>query len=197
MSEMEVFENESIPVTYCLEDAKTCPKYCDAMPIERLLTFYYFKNNKSKLASLISEDIRNHFHFKEQTTPKQLTLDDENAKEILTEMIEQGILKRMNNFIGVYRVLVDYFRYPKTYSHFCSCIIKLGLKLKDKPLNYQKLYDGIQKGMQAPSILGKPYKEWEKYKGKEGENYTVFEHHKAVADALISILREKRILQNS
>lgn len=194
MSEMEVFENESIPVTYCLEDAKTCPKYCDAMPIERLLTFYYFQNDKPQLASLISENIRNHFHFKEQSTPKQLALDDKKAKEILTEMIEQGILKKMNNFIGVYRVFVDFFKYPTKYSHFCSRIMKLGLKLKDKPLDYQKLYYGIQKGMQAPSILCKPYEYWEKYEAKEGENYTVFEHHKAVADALIGILREKKLL---
>ena len=197
MSDMEDFENESIPVTYCVVHAKSLPNYSYAVYIEKMLLTYFYDNGKPNLASLLSENIHNYFHLKEQTTPKQLTLDNEKAKEILTEMIEKGVIKKMNNFIGVYRVLVDYFKYPRSFSQFCSCIIRLGLKLKDEPLEYQKLYDGIQKGMQAPSILRKSYEYWEKYEAKEGENYTVFIHHKAVADALISILREKEILQNS
>ena len=61
MSDLEEFEGENLPVSYCLEEAMSCPEYRDAMPLERLLSRYFFMRGDVRLGSLVSDVIRRHF----------------------------------------------------------------------------------------------------------------------------------------
>lgn len=192
MSDIEEFANESIPVTYCLEEAKSCPEYRDAMPLERLLSFYYYKNGNARLGSLISEMIRHHF-----TPPERFQrslLNDEEAKEILTELIKTGMIDGQYHFVAVYRVLSDFCNYSKEITSFCHSIINLKLELKGELLEYKSLYQSVQKGINSHPVLPMSYKKWTEYRCKDGERASTFLRQKAVADRLMKILRDRKIL---
>ncbi len=192
MSDMEEFENENIPVTYCLEEALSCPEYRDAMPFERLLSLYYFKNGNAKLGALISETIRRHFTPPERF--KRSIVNDEVAKEILTSLIEKGIISGMYHFVAIYRILTDYCNFPKEYTSFSNRIIGFNLKLNGKLLEYKSLYQSVQKDIKSHPVLLMSYKKWMEYKPENDEHFSTFKRQKAVADALIKILRNRKIL---
>jgi hypothetical protein len=192
MNDIEEFANESIPVTYCLEDAMSCPEYRDAMPIERLLSLYYFKQGNVRLGDLVSEVLRRHFTPPERF--QRAILSDEQAKEILSGLIEEGMIDGQYQFVAVYRILTDFCNFPKEYTSFSHRIINLNLKLKGELLEYKSLYQSIQKGINSHPVLIASYKRWTEYKPETDEHYSVFKRQKVVADALIKILRDKKIL---
>lgn len=192
MNDLEKFANESIPVTYCLKDAMTCPEYRDAMPIERLLSLYYYSQGNGCLASLVSDVIRRHFTPPERFQRSILT--DEQAKEILSGMIQKGMIDGMYHFVAVYRIFTDFCNFPKEYASFSHRIIELNLKLKGELLEYKSLYQSVQKGINSHSVLIMPYKRWMEYKPENDEHFSTFRRQKAVADELIKILRNRKIL---
>lgn len=192
MSDIEEFKNEIIPVPYCLEEAMSCPEYRDAMPLERLLSLYYFKNGNARLGALVSEMIRRHFTPPERF--KRSILSDEVAKEILSGLIEKGIISGMYHFVGVYRILTDFCNFPKEYTSFSHRIIGFNLKLDGELLEYKSLYQSVQKGILSHPVLPMSYKRWTEYKPENDEHFGIFKRQKAVADALIKILRHRKIL---
>lgn len=192
MSNIEEFKNESIPVPYCLEEAMSLPEYRDAMPLEQLLSVYYYRNGNNRLGMLVSEVIRRHFTPPERF--KRSILSDEVAKEILTGLIEKGIIDGMYHFVAIYRILTDFCNFPKEYTSFSHRIIDLNLKLKGKVLEYDGLYQSVQKSINSHSVLSMPYKKWIEYKPENDEHFNTFRRQKVVADALMKILRDKKIL---
>ena len=192
MSNIEEFESESIPVPYCLEEAMSCPEYRDALPLERLLMQYYYRNGNIKLGDLVSNMIRRHFTPPERF--KRSILSDEVAKEILTCLIEKGIIDGMYHFVGVYRILTDFCNFPKEYTSFSHRIIDLNLKLRGELLEYKSLYQSVQKGINSHRMLAMPYKKWVEHKPEMDDHFNTFKRQKAVADALIKILRDRKIL---
>ncbi len=192
MSDIEEFENESIPVTYCLEEAMSCPEYRDAMPLERLLSLYYFKSGNPRLGALVSEMIRRHYMPPERF--KRSILSDKMTKEILTGLIDNGTISGTYHFVAVYRILTDFCNFPKEYTSFSHRIIDLKLKMDGKLLEYNSLYQSVQKGIMSHRVLSMPYKKWTEYKPENDEHFGVFKRQKAVADALIKILRDRKIL---
>lgn len=192
MSDLDEFVNESIPVTYCLEEAKSCPEYRDAMPLERLLSLYFYKKGDARLGALVSEVIRRHF-----TPPERFRrgiLSNEEAKEILTGLIKEGIIDGQYHFVAVYRILTDFCNFPKEYTSFSHRIIELKLELKGEPLEYKSLYQSVQKGITSHYVLPMSYKKWTEYKPEKDEHFNIFSRQKAVADKLIKILRDRKIL---
>jgi hypothetical protein len=192
MNDIEEFANESIPVTYCLEDAMSCPEYRDAMPIERLLSLYYFKQGNVRLGDLVSEVLRRHFTPPERF--QRAILSDEQAKEILTALIKEGTIANSFHFVAVYRIFTDFCNFPKEITSFSHRIIELNLKLNGKLLEYSSLYQSIQKSINSHPVLPMSYKKWTEYKPEANERYNTFKRQKAVADALIKILRDRKIL---
>lgn len=192
MSDMEEFENESIPVTYCLEDAMSSPEYRYAMPIERLLSSYYYQKGDYRLGKLVSEVIRRHFTPPERF--QRAILSAEEAKEILTTLIKSGQIDGQYQFVAVYRIFSDFCNYPKEYTSFCKRIIDLSLELNGKQLEYKSLYQSVQKSINAHPVLSAPYKRWTEYECQEGERASTFRRQKAVADRLMKILRDRKIL---
>ena len=192
MSDMEEFENESIPVPYCLEEAMSCPEYRDAMPLERLLSLYYFKKGNARLGSLISDKIRRHFSPKDNSNKTILT--DDMTKEILSVLIEMGMISGKYHFVAVYRILTDFCHFPKEYTSFSHRIISYNLKIDGQLLEYDSLYQSVQKGIKSHPVLIMSYKKWTEYVAEDDEHFTTFSRQKAVADALIKILRDKKIL---
>lgn len=192
MSDLEEFRDERIPVTYCLEEAMSCPEYRDAMPLERLLSLYYYKQGDARLGGLVSDIIRRHFTPPERF--RRSILSDDVAKEIIAGLIEQGIIAGMYHFVAVYRVLTDFCNFPKEYTSFCQRIVSLELRLDGLPLEYKSLYQSVQKGIQSHPVLNTPYKRWTEYRPETDEHFNTFRRQKAVADALMKILRDKKIL---
>ena len=192
MNDLEEFASETIPVTYCLEDAMSYPQYCYAMPIEHLLSFYFFKQGNAHLGNLAIDMIRRHFRPIESFQRSILT--DEVAKEILSGLIKEGVIDGQYHFVAVYRIFTDFCNFPKEYTSFSHRIVELNLKLNGKMLEYNSLYQSVQKGIKTHSVLCSPYKRWTEYKPEKNENYTTFKRQKVVADALIKILRDRKIL---
>ena len=190
---MENIDNEMIPLSYMLEYAKRQPEFRDAMYIERMLMRYYMENGRGEIAYRLSDEI--HDHYVPATRSKKAIITNEQAKEVLTSLINTGIIDMLVQFVGAYRILVDFCGYPTVMTEFCQRIIELRLVWEGKELEYKRLYQGIQKGIQALSILSAPYQEWIEYEKKTGGRATLFTRQKAVADKMIEILREKKILQ--
>ena len=192
MSDLEEFEGESLPVSYCLEEAMSCPEYRDAMPLERLLARYFFMRGDARLGSLVSDVIRRHF-----TPPERFQrglLDDAEAKEVVAGLIKSGMIDGQYHFVAVYRVLSDFCNFPKEITSFCHKIIGYNLELKGERLEYKSLYQSVQKGINAHPVLPMNYKRWTEYQLKDGERASTFLRQKAVADSLVKILRERKIL---
>ncbi|MBQ8154669.1 MAG: hypothetical protein IJ069_13510 [Prevotella sp.] len=192
MSDIEEFDSESIPVSFCLDEVRSCPEYRDAMPLERLLSRYYCMQGNVRLSMLVSEVIRRHF-----TPPERFQrsiLSDDEAREVLCGLIKTGMIDGQYQFVAVYRVLSDFCNFPKEITSFCHKIIGLALELKGEPLEYKSLYQSVQKGINAHPALPMSYKRWTEYQIKDGERASTFLRQKAVADRLMEILRKRKIL---
>lgn len=182
-----------IPLSYLLEYAKQGPEYRDAMPIERALMRYYMKTGRGEMAMRLSDEIHDHFMPTQSDRPARPT--DEQLKDVLTELIDSGVIGLQTQFVGVYRILVDFCGFPSEMTSFCKRIIGMGLVFNDTQLEYKSFYQSIQKGIQSHAVLAKSYKTWEQYICKDGERASTFTRQKVVADELLKMLRDKKLLQ--
>ena len=86
-------------------------------------------------------------------------------------------------WVAVYRILVDYYCFPKPYDVFCT---KIGKLMKGVKLPFPCNYQSIQKPLAQYAILQKPYSEWKKYSTKVDERF--FSRQKRIADKLFEVL---------
>lgn len=182
-----------IPLSFLLEYVKQSHEYSDAWPIERALFRYYSGCNRGALALRLSDEI--HDHFMPAARCKQVGISDEQAREVLTALIKTGVIGIQAQFVGVYRVLVDFGGFPAEITSFCRRIIGLGLTVDGCELEYKSFYQSIQKGILAHSVLAMPYQKWADYECKNGERASTFLRQKAVADKLIALMRDRSLLQ--
>ena len=100
--------------------------------------------------------------------------------KLMDAVDEKGnyLLNYATQWIGVYRVLVDYCNYPCNFTSFVEKVNNLGLNLR-KPCTY----DAIQ---EISGIFAKPYEKWNinDYEGNGG----VFNRTNKVAQELLKIL---------
>lgn len=190
---MDNAENERIPLSYLLKYAKQGPEYRDAMPIERMLMRYYLEAGRGEMAMRLSDEIHDHFMPVGSNRPKAIT--DEQAKELLVALMKTGVIGIQAQFVGVYRVLVDFGDFPAEMTSFSRRVIGLKLVFDGKELEYKSFYQSIQKGIQSHPVLPLPYKKWATYVCKEGERASTFMRQKAVADKLLELMRERNLIQ--
>ena len=162
-------EDELVPLSYLLEFAKKQPEYRDTMPIESMLMHYYIETGRGEMAMRLSDEIRN--HFMPISRKKQGAISDEQAKEVLTALHKTGVIGIQAQYVGVYRILVDYGGFPSEMTSFCRRIVGLGLKHDGSELEYKSFYQSIQKGILSHSVLSKPYEMWVSYKCQKGERH--------------------------
>lgn len=190
---MDGIDDEMIPLSYLLEYAKQSHEYNDAWPIERALFRYYLGCNRGTLALRLSDEI--HDHFMPAARNKRVGITDEQARDVLTALIETGVIGIQAQFVGVYRVLVDFGGFPTEITSFCRRVIGLGLKFDGCALEYKSFYQSVQKGIQTHSVFAMPYKKWADYECKTDERASTFLRQKAVADKLIALMRDRNLLQ--
>ena len=117
-------------------------------------------------------------------------LDDKSSEPKSDDEIVQAIERVRPMFsvntqwVAVYRVLVDYYGFPRTCTAFCKRIKRM---MPQASCNYQT----IQKGIISVGILASPYEEWE----RRSEEYTAvsFQRQLNVARAFLRELGEQNI----
>lgn len=117
-------------------------------------------------------------------------LDDKSSEPKSDDEIVQAIERVRPMFsvntqwVAVYRVLVDYYGFPRTCTAFCKRIKRM---MPRASCNYQT----IQKGIISVGILASPYEEWER---RSGECTAVsFQRQLNVARAFLRELGEQNI----
>ena len=118
-------------------------------------------------------------------------LDDRSGKPKSDDEIAQAIMRVRPMFsvntqwVAVYRVLVDYYGFPRAYTAFCKRIRRM---MPQSSCNYQTIQKGI---IGDVGILAKHYKEWE----RRSEEYTAvsFQRQLNVARAFLRELGEQNI----
>lgn len=68
-------------------------------------------------------------------------------------------------WVAIYRILVDYYGFPKPFYEFCNRIQKMMPRCHSK---YACTYQAIQKGI-GYEILAKPYENWKEHKPKDAD----------------------------
>ena len=197
---------ESSGISIDLEEmivyAKSLPTWEDARPIANYLNWQFRNNGNPEVFARIDSIAR---HFKDQTEQavaerirrqlemrfqKMLGLPEINLS---TEQAVAALMEAMplltfdNQWVALYRILVDFCHFPSEIQAFCDHIddCLAGRKLS-RPCRYQN----IQKYLTG--ILAKPYKQWLTY---EGHQDTGFKRQKRVAEKFLAILR--RIAENN
>ena len=90
-----------------------------------------------------------------------------------------------SQWAAVYRVLVDYYGFPKEMKAFCD---RIGLLIKGRNVEFPCDYQSLQKAMSANGILRKPYDVWKSYQPRPDEKF--FARQKRIAELLLKALRE-------
>ena len=148
---------------------------------KELFTLYEFMMKHEALKNL------NQKKDKPEREPDMETSDEKIAKciaQLMNEYDESGnwLIRQKSQWIGIYRILVDYCHFNSEYKSFVSRINKL-----DGALTWRVpcTYDAIQK---TSGIFTQPYSNWkeEKFKGKY---ISVFTKNKDVADRFLFILK--------
>ena len=88
-------------------------------------------------------------------------------------------------WVAVYRILVDFYGFPKAYDLFCAKIEKI---MKGVNLTVPCDYQAIQKPMASHAFLRKHYNQWKEY--VINKNDRVFPRQKKIADMLFETLQE-------
>lgn len=94
-------------------------------------------------------------------------------------------------WVAIYRILVDFYGFPKAYDAFCKKMKKL---MSNNMFEYTCVYQAIQKGMLSKKILSEHYSKWLEYKPLKSD--VVFPRQKKIADMLLSILRDTKFTLN-
>ena len=191
---------ESSDISIDLEEmivyAKSLPTWEDARPIANYLNWQFRNNGNPEVFARIDSIAR---HFKDQTEQavaerirrqlemrfqKMLGLPEINLS---TEQAVAALMEAMplltfdNQWVALYRILVDFCNFPSEIQAFCDHIddCLAGRKLS-RPCRYQN----IQKYLTG--ILAKPYKQWLTYEGRQD---TGFKRQKRVAEKFLAIVR--------
>ena len=190
---------ESSGISIDLEEmigyAKSLPSWEDARPIENYLNWQFRNSGTPEVFARIDSISR---HFKEQSEEavtervrrqlekhfhKILGLPEINlsSEQAVTALMEaMSLISFDNQWVALYRILVDYCNFPSEIQAFCNHIddCMAGRKLS-RPCKYQN----IQKYLTG--ILAKPYKQWLAYKGQD----IGFTRQKKVAERFLAIIR--------
>lgn len=178
--------------------AKSRPSYEYAKPIEDFLYWQFREKGTPEIFAMIDSISQ---HFKERN------------EEIAAERIANMVMKRMQpqvemrkiqvtdeqiieaikavmvffsvgtQWVAIYRILVDFCKYPEEYTDFCEKIDTLKLP---NDLSFPCSYQAIQKPMGG--IYARPYSEWINYHPAKDD--VVFKRQKKVADKLYQFLKE-------
>lgn len=191
---------ESSDISIDLEEmigyAKSLPSWEDARPIANYLN-WQFRNSgtpevfaridsiaryfKDQSEQAVAERIRRQLEkrFQKMLGLPEINLSSEQAVAALMEVMP--LISFDNQWVALYRILVDYCNFPSEIQAFCdhvdNCLA--GRKLS-RPCRYQN----IQKYLTG--ILAKPYKQWLTY---EGPQDTGFKRQKRVAEKFLAIVR--------
>lgn len=186
-------ENEEhIPLNYMLDYVRNLGQTSEARVIERMLMLYYLEQGKGDIAYRLSGKINETIRPVRHNSVR--AVDDAQLKEVIQDILSSGLISVLTQFIGIYRILVDYFDFPKAYTDFCHRIERLGLLYNGKPIEYKSLYQAIQKGIVEPNVLSKPYSEWQQYgQSADGDAYK-FTRAKQVADKFVEVLKRRNLL---
>ena len=87
-------------------------------------------------------------------------------------------------WVAVYRILVDFYGFPKAYDIFCTKIENL---MKGVNLSFPCNYQAIQKPLASHAILQKHYNQWKVYVAKKGDRF--FPRQKKIAEKLFELLQ--------
>lgn len=107
------------------------------------------------------------------------------------EEIAQAIKSVMAYFsvkaqwVAIYRVLVDYYGFPKELTSFCQ---RIKLIMKGVSCKYPCDYQAIQKPLASSGILRKHYCKWQEYTAEKGD--IIFPRQKMIADKLLGLLEQ-------
>ena len=198
---MRMMENNdcfSIDLDQMISYAKSLPSWDDARHIANYLNWQFrnkgtpevfdsidsiarhFKDHSEQaIADRIRRKLENQFH-KQLGLPEIELTDDQVAKCIIELMPYMGF---DNQWLAIYRILVDFCGYPKEIQAFCDKMDECldGLRV-DRPCRYQN----IQKYLDG--IFEKPYRQWLSYPHQEE---TAFARQKRAADKFLEIIRRK------
>lgn len=192
--------NENSSVSIDLEEmisyAKSLPTWEDARPIYNYLIWQFRMNGTPEVFARIDSIVQ---HFKNQTEQAvaerierkverriqrvlglpEIALSDEQAVAALMEIMP--FISFDNQWVALYRILVDFCSFPSEIQAFCSHIERCvaGRRLA-RPCRYQN----IQKYLTG--ILARPYKQWLTY---EGHLDTGFRRQKRVAEKFLAVVR--------
>lgn len=191
---------ESSDISIDLEEmigyAKSLPSWEDARPIANYLN-WQFRNSgtpevfaridsiaryfKDQSEQAVAERIRRQLEkrFQKMLGLPEINLSSEQAVAALMEVMP--LISFDNQWVALYRILVDYCNFPSEIQAFCDHVddCLAGRKLS-RPCRYQN----IQKYLTG--ILAKPYKQWLTY---EGPQDTGFKRQKRVAEKFLAIVR--------
>lgn len=192
----------SIDLEEMIGYAKSLPSWEDARPIANYLNWQFRNSGTPEVFARIDSISR---HFKDQNEQaiaerirrqlemrfqKMLGLPDinlSNEQAVAALMEIMPLISFDNQWVALYRILVDFCNFPSEIQAFCDHIDEClaGRKLS-RPCRYQN----IQKYLTG--ILAKPYKQWLTY---EGHKDTGFKRQKRVAEKFLAVVR--RIAENT
>lgn len=192
----------SIDLEEMIGYAKSLPSWEDARPIANYLN-WQFRNNgtpdvfaridsiaryfKEQGEQAVAERIRRQLEmrFQKMLGLPEINLSDEQVVAALMEVIPLTCFD--NQWVALYRILVDFCKFPSEIQAFCD---RIDVCLAGRKLSRPCRYQNIQKYLTG--ILAKPYKQWLTY---EGHQDTGFKRQKRVAEKFLAIIR--RIAENS
>ena len=192
------------PISIDLEEmisyAKSLPTWEDARPIANYLN-WQFRNSGTPEVFACIDSICRHFKehneealferlsrqlevkFRKELGLSELTLTDEQVAECVVELMKY--LGYDNQWLAIYRILVDFCGFPKEIQSFCDRMDEcLSGRRIDRPCKYQN----IQKNLNG--IFKKSYRQWCVYPRQEE---TSFVRQKRIADKLLEIMRNQTL----
>lgn len=185
---------ESIPLSFLLEFAKGYPDHREVLVLEQLIAHYFLQQGKQEVGYKAINELRRHFMPADRVVAANRAYDSE-VVEVLKQLTDEGIISMQVQFVAVYRVLVDFFSFPAEYTSFCRRIVDMGVRFMGKTLEYESLYQSVQKGIQSHPLLISPYKKWQEYKPVRNDRAVTFNRQKLVADSMVAKLKARNLLQ--
>ena len=119
----------------------------------------------------------------EETKQVHRLLSDDEFKTAICKVLLSFTVG--TQWVAVYRILVDFYVFPKAYDAFCAKIEKL---LKGVNLTFPCDYQAIQKPLASYAILQKHYDQWKVFVAKKDDR--IFSRQKKIADMLFDLLQE-------
>lgn len=178
--------------------AKSRPSYEYAKPIEDFL-YWQFRNKGTPELFAQIDSIAQHFkqrnaeqeaekivqmvmrRMKPQVDLRKIKVTNSQITKAIEEVI--SLFAVGTQWVGIYRILVDFCGFPAEITAFCEQIEQLCLS---DDISYKCTYQSVQKPMGG--ILARAYTDWLNY--HPSSDRTVFERQKKVADRMYQLLKE-------